>query len=507
MKRNTLLKRALFGLLAGFLFVTLLTLLRVPVSGYLAASLVFAAFVLTVEAYGRKRYRNKKKELQEIDEFLSAVRHEFHIHGMVDEAVRDASVSQKSRYIREEADKILDVLEAEDVRAAAKVYRMSESNRYLKLFVTLCVTVSEYGDKTTKDGSMFLNNIMNLKEELRLEAEADELLAAKTAGICPISAAPAFCLKLIENWSVGNLPEMSGFYSGQRGVTVLASVFTLAVTVYCVNCLLRSPGDTAGTKGSIFEKVKIPKHLTKLFYRAEKAFAGYSAYQARLLAKAGTTLSVGRMYLAKTVPALTVLMVAGIAAAVSKVTGEAVPSPAFAAVLVLLCFAIPDILLMVRAMLNRMKMDEEVMQYQTIISMLANIEFISIYDILEELEHFAIIFKRNISNCLNDYTSGEEGAIEELGRSGNALLKRLSERLVMCDRIGVKDAMDELAADRDYYFKTRERKTAENVKKRAVMGQFLAFIPLIAAVALYLIIPFAAESVRLLADISSELGL
>ncbi len=505
MKKDTLLKRAVLGILAGMLLVVLLTVLKVGITGYTVAAVICAGAVFALELYNRKKTRRKRKEMSETDEFLSSVRHEFHVHGMIGEAIRDAALMQKSSYIRKEAERIVDVLEADDIRAAADEYRSSENNRYLKLFLTLCMTVEEYGDKTSDEGSMFLKNLMNLKEELRLEAEADELLGAKTAGICMVSAAPAFCLKMIENWSMGNLPEMSGFYKGRSGVTMLALLFTLSVAVYAVNYILRGINNDMIVKKSFFEKAKIPRPMIPLLNKIEQTFRRYSAYQARLLARAGMVMTPGKLMFFKIVPAVLVITIFLVAYLCAFVTKEAAPYLMFVVFLVALCFLLPDLLLVVRAYLNRMKMDEEVMQYQSIISMLANIEFISVYEILEELEHFAVIFRRNISDCLNDFDLGEEKALNALSESGNALLARLSERLVMCDKIGIKGAMDELAADRNYYIKSRERKTGENVNKRAVLGQFLAFIPLIASVAFYLIIPFAGESLRLLSEISIEL--
>jgi len=504
-KKDTLLKRLLFASLFGIALILILTLCKITVTGYMAAAVLYAAVFVFAESYSRKKYLRKKRELLETDEFLSAVRHEFHTHGMVDEAVTDAALASKSEYIKREAAKILEVLNAEDMRARADLYRMS-GNRYLSVFLTLCITVVEYGDKRDNGGSLFLNNLMDLKEELRLEAEADELLNSKMAGVCMVSAAPAFCLKLIEGWSVGNLPEMEEFYNASTGLTMLAALFTLSVTVYAVNYLLRSTNDNLTLKKSIFEKIHIPKRTERFLFKTERAFRRYSLRQARLIARAGVNLTVPKLYYFKIVPSLAVVLVFSIALISAKITGEASVSIGFILVLVALCFIVPDVLLMLKGLLNRMKMDEEVMQYQTIIGMLAAIEFVSVYEILEELEHFAIIFKHNISDCLNDYNSGEESALEKLGDSGNAYLKRLSDRLVMCDRIGVKKAMDELKADRSYYIKTRERKQRENAEKRAVLGRFLAFVPLVASVALYLIIPFAMESMRLLTEISAELN-
>ena len=50
LKRDTLLKRTSLGILAGILLVTLLTVLKVPLSGYAVACAIYAGTVFALES-------------------------------------------------------------------------------------------------------------------------------------------------------------------------------------------------------------------------------------------------------------------------------------------------------------------------------------------------------------------------------------------------------------------------------------------------------------------------
>ena len=59
-------------------------------------------------------------------------------------------------------------------------------------------------------------------------------------------------------------------------------------------------------------------------------------------------------------------------------------------------------------------MENEVMQFQTIITMLMNIERVNVEIILEWLERYSNIFREPITRCVNNYEAGAWEALEEL---------------------------------------------------------------------------------------------
>ena len=76
------------------------------------------------------------------------------------------------------------------------------------------------------------------------------------------------------------------------------------------------------------------------------------------------------------------------------------------------CF--PTWILMFQKKLRALEMENEVMEYQTIILMLMKIERVNVEIILEWLERYSNIFREPISRCVNNYESGPWEALEEL---------------------------------------------------------------------------------------------
>ena len=64
--------------------------------------------------------------------------------------------------------------------------------------------------------------------------------------------------------------------------------------------------------------------------------------------------------------------------------------------------------------MRQLEMEDEVMQFQTIILMLMRIERVNVEIILEWLERYSNIYKSQITKCVNNYEAGAWEALEEL---------------------------------------------------------------------------------------------
>ena len=88
-------------------------------------------------------------------------------------------------------------------------------------------------------------------------------------------------------------------------------------------------------------------------------------------------------------------------------------------------------ILMFQAKMRQLEMEDEVMQFQTIILMLMRIERISVEMILEWLERYSNIFKGPITRCVNNYEAGAWEALEELKNDISYMpLIRIVERIL-----------------------------------------------------------------------------
>ena len=77
-------------------------------------------------------------------------------------------------------------------------------------------------------------------------------------------------------------------------------------------------------------------------------------------------------------------------------------------------FMAPIWLLYFQKKMRQLEMEDEVMQFETIILMLMRIERVNVEIILEWLERYSNIFYEQISKCVNNYESGPWEALEDL---------------------------------------------------------------------------------------------
>ena len=148
-------------------------------------------------------------------------------------------------------------------------------------------------------------------------------------------------------------------------------------------------------------------------------------------------------------------------------------------------------LLMFQAKMRQLEMEDEVMQFQTIILMLMRIERVNVEMMLEWLERYSNIFKSQITRCVNDYESGAWEALENLKNDISYLpLIRIVESMqAAVEKIPIKDAFDELDSEREYYRDKRKESNERLIKRQGMIGKIIGFAPMVCLFVGYLIIP------------------
>ena len=138
-----------------------------------------------------------------------------------------------------------------------------------------------------------------------------------------------------------------------------------------------------------------------------------------------------------------------------------------------------------------MEMEDEVMQFQTIILMLMRIERVNVEIILEWLERYSDIFREPISRCVNNYEAGAWEALEVLRNETNyQLFIRIVESLqAAVEKIPIIEAFDELDSERDYYQEKRKESNQRLIARKARIGKLIGFAPMVVMFVGYLIIP------------------
>lgn len=151
----------------------------------------------------------------------------------------------------------------------------------------------------------------------------------------------------------------------------------------------------------------------------------------------------------------------------------------------------PKWLLMFQKIMRRLEIENEVMQFQTIILMLMKIERVNVEMILEWLERYSNIFREPITRCVNNYEAGAWEALEELKNEINfEQMIRIVEGLQSAvEKIPIVEAFDELDNEREYYQAKRKESNERLIKRKGMIGKVIGFAPMVTLFVGYLIIP------------------
>ena len=154
-------------------------------------------------------------------------------------------------------------------------------------------------------------------------------------------------------------------------------------------------------------------------------------------------------------------------------------------------FMAPIWLLYFQKKMRQLEMEDEVMQFETIILMLMRIERVNVEIILEWLERYSNIFYEQISKCVNNYESGPWEALEDLKNdiTYEPLITIVESLQAAVEKIPIKDAFDELDSERDYYREKRKASNEKLISRKGMIGKVIGFAPMVSLFVMYLIVP------------------
>ena len=162
-----------------------------------------------------------------------------------------------------------------------------------------------------------------------------------------------------------------------------------------------------------------------------------------------------------------------------------------AMVVAMIAYMAPILMLRFQVKMRELEMEDEVMQFQTIILMLMRIERVSVEIILEWLERYANIFKDPLSKCINNYESGPWEALEAMKEdvTYQDFIRIIESLQAAVEKIPIKEAFDELDTERDYYQAKRKESNERLISKKGMIGKGIGFAPMILLFVGYLIVP------------------
>ena len=153
------------------------------------------------------------------------------------------------------AEIIYDALTSVNVRKEAEKYTDKAPNNFLMLFMAICQTIQEYGDKKINGQSMFIRNNVYLNEELSNEISYNQKNNARFKSLGFVILAPMLFIKPLEIWASAEFPELASYYSSMYGTIIMAVEVTLILFMYMVVQSLKSRKTMQVKEQSLFNRI------------------------------------------------------------------------------------------------------------------------------------------------------------------------------------------------------------------------------------------------------------
>lgn len=437
------------------------------------------------------------KLLKQFDKWVKDIRYNYQVHEMIDESIYE-TIDYTKYPMKLHAHQLFKVLDSDNVEMEAEKYNEDVPNRFLKIFLAICILIQNFGDKRVENQSVFLTNLKYLRQEIEIEIINREKIKYMFSGLIFLTIIPILTTKGIEKWAISSFEDLDRFYDGRWGIMVLFLIFLFTICSYQTIMKLKEHKEFDIEENFYLKILATDKRIDNLLDKIiNKNYGRY--LKTKELLKNNAVPLTGREFLLKRIIysliGFMITIILFIYIHIKTKTSYFKWYELIIGILIsIISYNIPYIILKLTSNIRQMQMEDEVIQFHSIILMLMHIDTMTIEIILEWLESFSQAFKRSLQKAINNLDSGELEALEELKKEETfEPFVRIIENIEICDRIPIYKAFDEIAADRLNYQEKRKLENEKHTKDKAVIAKVLAWIPFTITIGFYLIIPFVVE--------------
>ncbi|HZK27690.1 MAG TPA: hypothetical protein VFD00_09170 [Thermoclostridium sp.] len=243
------------------------------------------------------------KLLKQFEIFLGDVRHHYHEHGMIDEAIYD-SIDESGYEMSLHANKMYEVLTDSNIDDSIEKFNEYVPNKFMRTFIAMSYLVQRFGDKAIEGKSIYLSNLNYLKQEINMELLRREKLGYMFQSLSIIAVLPIFTLNPLKNWAVNNIPELYEYYDGSYGFIVVVLLFAFVILAYQLIGKLQSNTEYAPVSNKMYKallKIPLLRYITESVL--QRKYSKSLKYE-RLLRKTSAKMSINEFILKQIVYAL-----------------------------------------------------------------------------------------------------------------------------------------------------------------------------------------------------------
>ena len=430
--------------------------------------------------------------LNEMLSFIENVKFKFQFDGMIEEALLDA-INEGDYQISIHGQLIYNYLKESYTKDRCD-YQEVCPNHFFLTFYSLCESVMKYGDKKTKDGSLFIKNLSYLKEDINIYILKQKAVENTFMGLTWVCILPIYFMKPIELWAMSNMPELDAYYKGSRGKVMAIIIAFVALAIYKIINNLKYPKSYGHMKKRWVVYLACNRYVERFVTWYMNCFVHEMKVLDKLLRTIVFPYNIVEFCVKRIVTAFVSLC---FVIAVSITLGLGVFSVPLGLLMFFIIYYGQVIAIRIKKNLLMLEREDEVIRFQGIILMLMHADKITVEQILHQLERFASVFKRQIEE-MSDKLSYKGSAVfrEQKNKSDFLPFNRLIDGFMACDDMYIYKAFEDVEMDRRYYIDKHKQEKMFYIEQRGAISKFLSFIPLCTVIIVNLIVPFVIEGMK-----------
>lgn len=191
--------------------------------------------------------------LQQIIDFIRAIKHYYGISEMVDDSFLQAGRASEPN-INIQAQKICEAMNGDEENLTK--FNKSNPNKFIRILVQFSYLIKDIGDTKLYDGrSLYSTNLNYLIEEVKIEYAKQEKTNYILNYLQFFTLLPVLFMKPFELFAINNFPDTKSFYSS--GLAYISKILLILICIVCTTLIGRMKAE---------EEEKIEKEQIKDSY-------------------------------------------------------------------------------------------------------------------------------------------------------------------------------------------------------------------------------------------------
>ncbi len=453
--------------------------------------------------------RQKKNEKIEIGRlkvfvaFLDRVYYQYTVYHSVEEAFQKGIESAEPE-ILEMVEKMYEILMLED-EWELRIEKKQYSFRFYYRFLVYSYLAMQYGDDKE---SIYLENIAYLKRQIFIWILNREKLEHYLAGLIWVVLVPIQGLKLIEIWASCNLSELKQYY--ELGYGIITRYLLLGITMLCYYIVfwMWHTYEVHFYKSTLLSFLSEQNMIQKCYAWWVQHHPQKASKMIEILRKSSSRLTLPEYWiLQKSIILITATVSFIVLAPIIRMQMRVgIYVLGVALVISLFLSNMPKWFLKIRIQLMNKQKEDEAYFYYGIARMIALGGNGDVNEILDWMELSGEIFVPAVEVCMEEYLNDCEEAIEQVKIIEPFVpFTKLMEAFGVSEITGLDEALRPLRQEYDNHIEKRRQDNEISTENKGVLGRFVAFIPMVCVIGLYLIVPFVLESLVQLQEYIKQL--